>query len=368
MHAQRIFRHGHRLHPSPWQVTLDRTAFYPEGGGQACDTGTLGDAVVTDVQEKEEQLLHLCSKPLAVGSRVSGRIDFDRRFDLMQQHTGEHIVSGIIHARYGWQNSGFHVGKQFMEVDFDGPIPPEKIPLIEALANQVIWENRPVKCWYPSEEALAGMVYRTKRALPWPVRIVEVPDVDRCACCGIHVPFTGMAGPVKLISCVKFHQGVRIEMLCGKRAMAYMNEIFAQNKGVSQALSAKPTQTAEAAKKLLDTLAAEKFRCAGLEKQVFSHIAESYVNRGAVVHFEPGLSGAGLRELAEQIAAKCGGRAAVFSGEDGQYGYCLVQFGGDLRGFNKEMTAALCGRGGGKPEFQQGTLQTTRQQIEDFFQ
>ena len=156
-----------------YEVILDQTAFYPEGGGQACDIGILGGVSVTDVREQGETVVHTCSAALPVGSTVSGKIDWERRFDLMQQHTGEHILSGIIHKYFGYQNVGFHVGQQVMEVDFDGPIPAEMLAKIEWEANEAVWQDIPLKCWYPAPEELPGVVYRTKRALPWPVRIVQ---------------------------------------------------------------------------------------------------------------------------------------------------------------------------------------------------
>ena len=350
-----------------WAVTLDATAFYPEGGGQAGDTGFLNDAAVLDTREEEEKILHICAAPLEVGTQAEGRLDWNARFARMQNHTGEHMVSGVIHRRYGFHNVGFHMGSEVVTIDFDGMVPVEALPEIEAEVNEAIWQDLPVRGWIPSPEELPNAVYRSKRALPWPVRILEVPGVDSCACCGVHVATTGQIGLVKLLSCVKFHQGVRIEMLCGKSAMAYLNRIVIQNRLVSQAFSAPMEATGEAAQRMNELLAAEKFRAGLLEKRLLGKIAESYVNFGDVLHFEDGLSSASLRELAEGISKVCGGRAAVFSGTDGNYGYCLAQPGGDLRTFGKEMNAALNGRGGGKPEFQQGSLKATRQEIEAFF-
>ena len=350
-----------------WAVILDATAFYPEGGGQAADVGTLGNARVLDTREQGEEIVHFCDAPLEVGAEVLGKIDWEHRFDLMQQHTGEHIVSGILNRRFGYQNTGFHVGKDVMEVDFDGPLTAQELAEVEAEANRAIWENLPVKCWYPTREELPNVVYRTKRALPWPVRIVQVGTVDSCACCGIHVTTTGQVGLIKILSCVKFHQGVRLEMVCGQRAYGYVAAVFDQNKQISQLFSAKILETAAAARKVSDALAAEKLRSAALEKQVLGYIAESYVNCENVVHFEKDLSGVALRELAEQISLRCTGLAAVFTGEDGRYSYCLASKSRDLRPLGKEMTAALNGRGGGKAEFQQGTLAATKEQIEAFF-
>jgi alanyl-tRNA synthetase len=196
---------------------------------------------------------------------------------------------------------------------------------------------------------------------------VDVKGYDLCACCGVHTKFTGEVGYVKLLSCVKFHQGVRLEMVCGQRAYRYVADVFDQNKQISQMFSAKILETAAAARKVSDALAAEKFRSAALEKQVLAQTAERYVNCNNVVHFEKDLSGAALRELAEQISLRCSGFAAVFTGEDGRYNYCLASKSQDLRPLGKEMTTALSGRGGGKPEAQQGNLQATKVQIEAFF-
>ena len=181
-----------------WYISLDQTVFYPEGGGQACDLGTLDDAAVLDVQEQGETVVHLCDRPFSVGQTVTGSIDWQRRFDLMQQHTGEHLLSGLIHDQFGYHNSGFHVGAQVMEVDFDGPIPADALWELEYRANALVWANLPVNCYYPSREELPNVQYRTKRELPWPVRIVDIPGADTCACCGVHVKYTGEVGLIKI--------------------------------------------------------------------------------------------------------------------------------------------------------------------------
>ena len=351
-----------------WQIVLDATAFYPEGGGQACDLGTLGGVRVKDVREKGEAVVHLCDGPLIVGAEVQGVIDYERRFDLMQQHTGEHIVSGIIHEWFGYHNVGFHMGAELVTIDFDGPIAPEDLPRIEAAANRAVWQNLPMHIWYPSKEELPTVGYRSKRALPWPVRVVEVPGFDKCACCGVHVAQTGEIGIIKLFTCVKFHEGVRIEMACGGRALNYLTAAYEQNRQVSQAFSAKIMETGEAARRMNEQLAAEKFRAAGLQKQVFDAIADRYRQAGQVLHFEDNLTPAQVRELCDAIGGICGGMAAVFSGSDeAGYSYCLMERGGDLRQLNKAMTAALNGRGGGKPEYQQGSVKAARAAVEDFF-
>ena len=352
-----------------WLVQLDATAFYPEGGGQACDLGTIGGVQVLDVRERGEEIIHLCAEPLEVGAEVACSIDYDRRFNLMQQHSGEHIISGIVHAKYGYHNVGFHMGSDVITIDFDGPIPPEDLPAIELAANQAVWQNLPLHIWYPSPQELPTVGYRTKRELPWPVRIVEVPGFDKCACCGTHVKSTGEIGVIKLFTMIKFHQGVRIEMACGQRALAALNHAYDQNRQVSQAFSAKITETGEAARKINEALAAEKFRSTGLQKQLFRHTAESYVNCENAVHFEPNLEPAMVRDLADMMADKVSGTAAVFSGADGEgYSFCLMTRTGDLRDLGKAMTKVLGGRGGGKPLYQQGRVDGTEAQIRKFFE
>lgn len=349
-------------------VTLDATAFYPEGGGQAGDTGTLGSVRVLDTQERGDGIVHLCGGPLRAGEEVEGRIDYALRFLRMQQHSGEHIVSGIVHRRYGYHNTGFHMGADVVTVDFDGVIPESDLPDIEAEANGAVWANLPVRCWVPTPEELPAVVYRTKRELPWPVRIVEVPGYDSCACCGTHVSATGEIGLIKLFGVVGFRGGVRMEMACGSRALEILNDSYRQNKGVSQAFSVPAAETAAAAQRMNQTLAMQKGRIVGLERQIFATIAAGHAGKGDVLHFQEGLDAVELRELTDAIALSCGGRAAVFSGEDATgYGYCLACRGGDLRPLGKAMAEALHGRGGGKPSFQQGRVQATRREIRVFF-
>ena len=355
--------------PKGWQVILDATAFYPEGGGQAADTGVLGTVRVKDTREAGETVVHICDGPLEVGAEVSGTIDWEPRFLRMQQHSGEHIVSGIINRRYGYHNTGFHMGNESITIDFDGVIPAEDLPSIEAEANGAVWANIPIKCWYPSQEELPSVFYRTKKALPWPVRIVQVPGFDSCACCGTHVKMTGEIGLIKLFSVVPFRGGTRMEMACGAQALDALNRTYEQNKQVSQAFSAKIWETAAAARRMNETLAQQKYRITGLEMRIFRTIAEGYAGKGNVVHFEEALDSTGVRELADAIAENCGGTAAVFSGSDDEgYAFCLVARQGDLRQLGKDMTKALNGRGGGKPNCQQGRVQAAKEEIEGFFE
>ena len=350
-----------------WAVTLDATAFYPTGGGQNCDLGILGSANVLDVKEQGEQIVHLCDQPLEVGAVVTGTIDWQRRFDHMQQHSGEHLVMGQIYRKFGYHNVGFHMGTNLVTIDLDGPVTWEDLMEIEHNVNRIIWENRPVKTWYPSPEELPNVKYRSKKALPWPVRIVEFEGADVCACCGTHVQYTGEIGMVKFVSCIKFKEGVRIELASGQRALQLFQNIFEQNRQVSQVFSAKILETGAAAQKFNDMLLQEKYRAVGLQRKIFAAIAESYAGKEQALHFEEGLNPGQVRELADAIAEKAT-TAIVYSGaDDTGYSICIISKTADTREMGKAVNAALNGRGGGKPGAFQGSLKATKEQIEGFF-
>ena len=348
-------------------VTLDATAFYPTGGGQECDLGTLGGAKVLDVKEQGAQIVHLCDAPLEVGATVRGCIDWARRFDHMQQHSGEHLVMGQVYRKYGYHNVGFHMGNSLVTIDLDGPVTWEALLEIESDVNRIIWENHPVKTWYPSPEELPNVNYRTKKALPWPVRIVEFEGADVCACCGTHVKYTGEIGMVKFVSCIKFKEGVRIELASGQRALRLLQGIFEQNRQVSQTFSAKLLETGAAAQKFNEMLLQEKYRSVGLQRKVFAAIAESYAGRKQALHFEEDLQPGQVRELADAISEKAE-TAIVLSGKDETgYAICIISKTADTRELGKAVNAALNGRGGGKTGAFQGSLKATRDQIEEFF-
>ena len=351
-----------------WKVVLDRTAFYPEGGGQPADTGILGDAKVIDVREKEGVIVHTCDKALNVGDTATGRIDWARRFDHMQQHSGEHIVSGIICARYGCDNVGFHLGKDIVTIDFNHDISPDDLPAIEAQANAFIWSDTPIDIRFLEGDALRQAEYRSKKFIPGLVRLVAFPGADCCACCGTHVLRAGQVGLVKLLSCQKFREGVRMELLCGKRAFDYLSGTWEQNLAVSRALSAKPLQTHAAVERLKGELESVKLRAATLETVDFARKGAEYAGKGDVVLFEGDMSADSVRRLCDAVLDTCGGRCAVFAGEDGNFKYAVGIREGDIRPLVKELNGALNGRGGGKPNFAQGSVAAKEADIQAFFE
>ena len=359
-----------------FDVILDRTAFYPEGGGQPYDTGrleipgTLDKVKVLEVHNRDGEIVHTCNHPLEPGTKITGVIDWDRRFDLMQQHSGEHIVSGLAHALWGCENVGFHLGADMVTIDLSLPLTEEQFATLEQTANWHIWRvNLPVNITYPSPEELEHIQYRSKKELTGQVRIVEFPGADCCACCGTHVTYPAQVGLVKLLSMQKFREGVRIELVCGGRAFRYLSQALEQNAQVSHLLSAKVFETGAAVERLLAENAALKSRLMSLEEERFQALARQYAGAGDVLLFEDGLSSNSLRRLCGAVLHTCGGRCACFSGDDSSgYKYAVGQQNGNLRDFVKELNKVLSGRGGGKPDFVQGSVQATRTEIEAFYQ
>lgn len=340
-----------------YEIVLDRTCFYPEGGGQPGDRGTLNGIPVTDTHEKDGMVLHYTDSPLEPGTEVTAVIDWARRFDLTQQHSGEHMVSGVVHRIYGYDNVGFHMGADMVTIDFSGELTEQQLREVETEVNQRIWLDDAVKCWYPSPEELKEIPYRSKKELTGKVRVVEFPGADICACCGTHVAHTGEIGLVKIVSVEKFHSGVRVEMLSGGRALRYLTAVQDQNRQVSQLLSAKVMETAKAVKNLADEAERLRQQVYAMENAQFAAKAEQLRGQGNVLVKMDGLSADGVRRAAIAIQETCGGRAAVFSGdEENGYKYAVGEPDGNLRDWVKELNGALQGRGGGKPGFVQGSV------------
>ena len=347
-----------------WAVVLDRTAFYPEGGGQPGDRGSLGSARVLDTRERGGEVVHLCASPLSPGESVAGEIDWARRFDHMCQHSGEHLVSGMICRRFGCNNVGFHLGAETVVIDFDRPVPPEALPELEEAANALIRADVAIEVSHPGGEALAALDYRSKKELHGDVRIVTVPGADCCACCGTHVRRTGELGLIKLLNMKPFREGVRIEMVSGERAYRYVCAVTAQNHAVSVALSAKETATAEAVARMKQELAELKYRLVGTENRLFAHIAAAHAGEACPLLREEGLDPEALRRLCAAMSEAGAAEAAVFSGSDeGGYRYAVKLPPERVKAMNQ----ALRGRGGGRDGFAQGSVAARWEEIEGFF-
>ena len=350
-----------------WLVILDRTAFYPEGGGQPADHGCLGEALVTDVHEKEGNIIHMCDRELSPGSSVKGFIDWDRRFDHMQQHSGEHIVSGMLCNCFNCDNIGFHMGEQVVQIDYNADISKEDIFIIEKKANQYIWENHSFVEMWPDPDELRSLNYRSKKELEGAVRITSFPGADMCACCGTHVQSSAEVGLVKMLSVQKIKEGVRIEMLSGSRAFNYLSCVWGQNQEISRKLSAKPAETYEAVSRLKEDSTKIKQRLIEMELKNLVTISEQYAGKKDPLVITGEMEPDNVRRLCDMISNEASGCCKVFAGKEGNYRYAVIHKGEDIREFIKSMNTALNGRGGGRDGFAQGSAACSEADILKYF-
>ena len=349
-------------------VVLDRTAFFPEEGGQTCDKGLLGGIQVEHVAEKDGVIIHYLKQPLSEGAEVSGMIDWKKRFSDMQQHSGEHIVSGLVHKTFGYDNVGFHLGSAFVTMDFNGVLSQEQLKEIEQKANEVVVSNVAIQVTWPSREELAALDYRSKKELEGPVRIVTIPDTDICACCAPHVMRTGEIGMIRLTHMESYKGGVRVYMLCGFRALEDYRQKSETVAQIGSLLSAKPELVADAAarkKAEADELRTElnQLKSDWLEEKIRGlDLSVKYI-----AFFDPLLDKKSIKHAWQTLSELHEGVSACFAGND-ETGYQFMLGGGeDARIDGKAMTAALDGRGGGSSEMFQGNLKASRAAIEKYF-
>lgn len=348
-------------------VALDRTLFYPEGGGQPADQGALGSARVLDVHERDGVIWHELPSPLGVGETVQGNIDWDRRFDHMQQHTGEHILSGVACSQFGCSNVGFHIGQSTTTVDFDMPLSPANLEELERAANWVVWKNVPVTVETPDETELANLSYRSKKEIDGPVRIVTVGRYDVCACCGTHVDRTGQVGTIKIAAWEHYKGGVRLTLLCGARAARDYAAKCRQLHALSTALSAKPDAVEEAVARLQAENAALRAQRAAVENSLAAYLGRQLAGKDAPLVFEPALTADGARRLAAALCEGGAKAAGVFFGGEGGWNYAVAGGAADARVLTAALHQALGGKGGGKPALCQGAVPADRQAIRAFW-
>lgn len=352
-----------------WDVVLDRTAFFPGGGGQEADTGVLNGVPARGAGEREGKILHRTAAPLPVGGEITGRVDDEPRTLRMQQHSGEHIVSGIVARRFGWSNVGFHMGAEELTVDFSGPIPDEAVPEIQREANRIIREDVPVTVRYPSAEELKTLSYRSKLDLKENVRIVTVGDYDVCACCAPHVARTGEIGGVLLLSTQPFRGGTRLRMLAGRQAEERLLRRSAQTEEISRLLSVPAEETAAAVERLLREKELLHRTLGELRRrQLEARIEALSPAPGAVLLFAEEAEREDMRRAVNLGVGKAGTVCAVFSGNDEKgYNYVIGASALDLRARSREINEALRGRGGGRPEMIEGSCRAGAAEIEAYF-
>lgn len=351
-----------------FEIILDKTAFFPEGGGQYADTGKIGEAKVTDVQIINTEIVHYTDKPLSIGSEISCEIDWEQRFRRMQNHSGEHIVSGIVHTLYGYENVGFHLGDD-VTIDFDGELTRDQLLDVEKRANEAIYKNVKFTCEYPDEETLKSLNYRSKLELTENIRIVTVEGYDVCACCAPHVYSAGEIGIIKILDFSRHRGGIRVHLLCGKAALEDYETKYNNLRSVAAALCAKQNETAQAFEKFNEEHGALKAELAALKRELAQLKASTIEDTDeCILIFEADTDMNDLRKLVLNGAEKTTKLCAGFSGNDNNgYRFAIASKCIDLREKSREITSALNGRGGGSPELLQGNAASTKIEIEKFF-
>ena len=348
--------------PNGSYAVLDKTAFFPEEGGQPCDIGFLDGIRVTDVQITDGVVYHYTEKPLSEGQTVKGEIDFCRRFDFMQNHSGEHIISGIVHSLFGFDNVGFHLSETEMTMDFDGMLTREDLQKIEKSANEVIYRNARFNCYYP--ENFKELEYRSKLDLKENVRIVEIENCDRCACCAPHVNSAAEIGIIKILDFCKNKGGVRVWAVCGKRALKDYNERYFNSSLISSMLCAPQNEIAKAVEKQNDNIAELKYQIGALKNRIIADFVNlNKTEKPLSVLFSEDFSMKELQTCADMLYKENGGIRAVLCGKDGEYLFAVCGESQKLDSWFKSFKEKLSVRGGGRGGMYQGTILNTKQEI-----
>lgn len=348
-----------------YRVVLDRTAFFPEGGGQAGDTGALNGIRVTDTHEEQGIIWHETEQFLEPGAVVEGILDFEKRFSRMQQHTGEHIVSGIVHQLYAYENVGFHLGEELTTLDFDGELTAEQVKHVENLANQAVFSNLPIEILYPSKKELAEMEYRSKIEIEGQVRIVRIPGVDQCACCAPHTKFTGEIGLIKILSCERHRGGCRMVMVSGMRALLDYQKKEKIIKGMSAALSAKPENLSEAVLNLKEQQVKLRMQLNRMQESYLQEKLDAISSKDYIATlFEEELDQIAVRNFVNEAMERCTVCAAFVGTDNTGYRYILGSKKEDMRALAGKLNERFGGKGGGKTEMVQGSLNGCRAEIE----
>lgn len=351
-----------------YEIILDKTAFFPEGGGQSGDTGYIADAKIFDTQIAGDTIIHYSDTPLPVNTEVEGRLDWEERFSKMQNHSGEHIVSGLVHSLFGYDNVGFHLGDD-VTIDFNGELSKNELQRVEALANEAIYKNVTFRCEFPDECQLKTLDYRSKLELTEDVRIVTIEGYDCCACCAPHVNTSGEIGIIKILDSNRHRGGMRVHLLCGSRALEDYRAKCRSLSPIAEELCVKPNETAEAFLKYKQEHGEMKMKIAALHKEIISlKSSEIEATDEKILIFEENIDMNELRKLALEGAKKTSKFCAAFCGSDSSgYRFAIASQEVDLRALSKQLTAELSAKGGGSNELIQGSITSAKGEIENFF-
>lgn len=351
-----------------YDVILDRTAFFPEEGGQSADRGRISDAQVLDVQEEDGVIHHLTDKAPVLGE-AECEIDFDERFEKMQLHTAEHIICGMIHKLFGYDNVGFHLGTEEVTFDVNGIITREELDRVESLANEVVFSNVAIETLFPTPDELSNMKYRAKLDTLEGIRIVKIGDYDTCACCAPHVAYTGEVGLIKILDFMKHRGGTRVWMTAGRRAVADYRAKYENIKKISALTSAPQHDTAEIleaymheSESIKSALKAARIKIAELEAERID------VTEKNAVFYLPDFTTPELIAFSNVAKAKVGGITVALSGNESDFKYVISSENCELTKKIKEINKALSGRGGGKPNMMQGSFGASLAEIRKYFE
>ena len=351
-----------------YRIVLDKTAFFPEEGGQYSDRGYIESSLVRDVREESGVIYHLADSPVTVGASVNCRIDFDERYEKMQCHTAEHILSGLIHTHFGLDNVGFHLGADYVTMDVSGVLERQDLDMIEDMANAIVFENVAVTSEFPTPSELPTLNYRAKLDLTENVRIVRIGEYDACACCAPHVARSGECGLIKILDFQKLRGGIRMFITAGRRALKYFRAMFTSAGEISQLLSVPKEEIADGVTKLNEALAKERadFKSYRLSSARARAAAVEHTSGNLVLHFAD-LEGEELRVFASEAMPSVDGMLVALGGAEGAYKYVIVSNTTDLRAASRDINAALGGRGGGSPTMIQGSFTASFAEIERYF-
>lgn len=361
-----------------YQVILDQTQFFPEQGGQTPDQGSLrlkktkteeNNVRVLDVQIADGIIIHTTDAPFEEGSRVVGSVDWDYRFSNMQQHTGEHIFSGLVHEKYGYDNVGFHLSDSVVTMDFDGILDKTQVKELERKANQVIYANLPVEVSYPTKEELAALEYRSKKELEGQVRIVTIPGVDVCACCAPHVRHTGEIGQLKVMQLQNYKGGVRLSILCGYRALEAFSEKKDTVEKMMHLLSSSEEDLESGIKRLQTENQETNYRLRKtMEQLLLCQVKGLDETEENPILFVGDCNAKAMRDVVNEMVKTHPGYCGIFAGND-QTGYRFIVGSAtkDCSQLAALMREQLGVRGGGGAQMIQGSANADRETLENFF-
>lgn len=351
-----------------YAVVLDKTAFFPEGGGQQADTGTLSDTKVYDVQIKDDIITHYTDKPLNIGEKVIGALDWDTRFARMQGHTGEHLVSGIIHTLFGYDNLGFHMSDKMLTLDPSGQLTKDDIKAVELAANKAIYENREISVSYPTSEELKTLDYRSKLDLTEGVRIVKIDGYDVCACCAPHVARTGEIGVIKIIDYIQYKGGMRLEMVCGINALGDYKKLHDDSKEMMHLLSSPRDNVLEVVKREHDIIGTLKAEISALKRELSASQLDMQLVDTTLLGFTKGASFDDMRAMVNDNIEKAETVAFFSQGDSNDFSYIISSKESDIRDTVRALNDNFSGKGGGKPNYSQGKITAEKTEIIKFFE